>query len=168
MERKKTPLVKADLIVNDLSEIELKKLWEIGFRGIFLDLDNTITPWHAYEVSPKAERFVNQARDLGYKLCLLSNASEQRTKAIAGALNIPFLAPALKPLKRSYRKALSIIRLDPQQVMAIGDQIFTDILGGNRIGCYTILVPPLSKTEFPGTKILRLMESIIGCRRGAD
>lgn len=162
--KRRKSLLTPDLSVQELDEIDLNSLWAQGFRGIILDLDNTITPWHRNELRKNTERFVKQARVLGFKICLLSNASKQRTELIAAGLNVPFVAPALKPRKQGYRRALSLLGLEAEQVVSVGDQIFTDILGGKRMGCYTILIPPLSRVEFPGTKILRLLEKLIAMK----
>lgn len=164
MDQTRLSMLKPAQTVNSLSAINLNKMWENGYRGIILDLDNTITSWHQDTISEEALVFVNLAREKGYKIYLVSNAKKKRTKAIADKLGIGFAAPALKPLKRGYIKALRELGLHTHQIIAVGDQIFTDILGGNLIGCYTILVPPLSNIEFFGTKILRFLEVILGCR----
>jgi len=51
--------------------------------------------------------------------------------------------------------------LKPSQVAVVGDQVFTDILGGNRLGLYTILVCPLNKKEFIGTRVVRQVEKAV-------
>lgn len=151
-----------DLVVNNLREIELIKMWESGKRGIILDLDNTITPWHKNELTTEAVQLIDQARTLGYQLYLLSNATFRRTELVARELGVSFTAPGLKPLTRGYRKAMQELKLTPEQVIVIGDQIFTDIWGGNRAGCYTILVTPLENREFIVTRLMRRLERLIG------
>ncbi len=141
-----------------LASINLKKLWDMGKRGIILDLDNTITPWRAEEITPEAHRFMKSALHLGFSLFLLSNATRSRAKKIADFYQIPFLAPALKPCPLSFIFALKILQLPSTQVVVVGDQIFTDILGGNLVKCYTILVPPLVNIEFIGTRFMRFLE----------
>lgn len=154
-------ILKPDLIVNALSSINLKLYWEMGKRGIILDLDNTITPWNIAEISKEAHLFLAEAFCLKYKICLLTNAGRKRTETIAQKYALFYVAPALKPRKGAFLKALKKMDLKKEEVLVIGDQIFTDILGGNRVGCYTILVPPLSPREFLGTKFLRLLESLV-------
>jgi len=149
------------LSVKSLNEINLKKYWDTGKRGIILDLDNTITPWNEMELSQEARSFLKEARTLNYKIFLLTNAQQKRTEAIAQKYAVSYLAPAFKPRKAGFLKALTLMDLKSEQVLVIGDQIFTDIFGGNRVGCYTILVPPISQKEFFGTKFLRLLETFI-------
>lgn len=165
MGNKKTSLLKPDQIVKSLGTIDLHDLWRTGYKGVVLDLDNTITKWHDNSISREALDFVDAAKETGYKICLVSNAAEKRTKVVAAELGIGFVAPALKPLKKGYTKALREFNLQAYQIIAVGDQIFTDILGGNLMGFYTILVPPISNVEFLGTKIFRLMEFVTGYRR---
>jgi HAD superfamily phosphatase (TIGR01668 family) len=147
--------------LKSLKEINLACLWKQGKRGLVLDLDNTISPWRENEVTPEADSLIREALRLKYKVCLLSNASSKRVESIARRYNIPFVAPALKPLKKPYRKAMALMKLQSEQVIAVGDQLFTDVLGGNRSGCYTVLVPPLNKREFLWTRLMRAVESLV-------
>jgi len=155
-------LLHPNAVVTSLSGIDLEDLWKKGKRGIILDLDNTITPWHQDVLTQEAKDLVAQARALSFKIYLLSNASHARTKRVAEQLAVGFTAPGFKPLLRGYKIALQKMGLPAEQVIVIGDQIFTDVWGGNRAGCYTILVTPLEKTEFIGTKLMRLLELLIG------
>jgi hypothetical protein len=152
------------LVTTTLEEIQLEELWEAGMRGILLDLDNTIAPWNNDEVTAQASNFIVKAKEKQFMICLFSNARVVRAKRVAEVLQIPYYAPAYKPFKKAYKQALNIMKLSPEKVMVIGDQLFTDVLGGNRAGCFTILVTPLNKNEFSGTKIIRFLERAI-CKR---
>lgn len=153
--------VRPKLISGALSEIDLLALWEEGIRGLIIDLDNTISPWHQNMVTPEADLFIKAALQHGYQVSILSNSSYKRTKEIADVYSIAFIAPAYKPAKYAYAKAFSSMGLRGKEVAVIGDQIFTDIIGGNRMGCYTILVPPLLKKEFIWTKFMRRLEKLV-------
>lgn len=155
-------LLKPCLHVNSLNEIKLIDFWKEGKRGIILDLDNTITPWNQDIVAKPAHTFIEDALQIGFQICILSNATRRRTEKVASFYKIPFFAPALKPRKSAFLNAVDHINLKVDEVVVIGDQIFTDVLGGNRAGCYTILVSPLNKQEFLGTKIMRFVEQLIG------
>ncbi len=76
-------------------------------------------------------------------------------------LGIPGLSKANKPSRRAFLQALDLLGSRPEQAAMIGDQVFTDVLGGNRLGLYTILVVPLCRREFLGTRVLRLVERVI-------
>ena len=154
-------ILKPNLTVNSISNINLKYFWKKNKRGIIIDLDNTLAPWNIERVNEKADDFLKEALALKYKICLLTNAGKERTKKVAEQYQMFYIAAAFKPRRKAFFQALKLIDLEASQVMVIGDQLFTDILGGNRAGCYTILVPALSKREFVGTKILRLLEKVI-------
>ncbi len=94
-------------------------------------------------------------------MCFVSNNSDLRVKEIADLVDIPFVAWAKKPRRRSFRKAMALMATKPEQTAVVGDQIFTDILGGNRLGLFTVLVSPISRKEFVGTRLVRLLEKII-------
>ncbi|NMA92200.1 MAG: HAD hydrolase-like protein, partial [Firmicutes bacterium] len=80
---------------------------------------------------------------------------------LAGELGIPAIWYAIKPRRGAFRRAIKEMGLRPGQVAVIGDQIFTDILGGNRLGLYTILVTPLCEIEFIWTRLIRRLESLV-------
>lgn len=155
-------LLHPNAVVTSLNDIDLETFWNKGIRGIILDLDNTITPWRQDILTADAQTLIAKAHSLSYKIHLLSNASKSRTKRVATRLQVGYTAPGFKPFRRGYNKALKQLQLSADQVIVIGDQVFTDVWGGNRAGCYTILVTPLERTEFIGTKLMRLLELIIG------
>ena len=154
-------ILKPKLKVDSLQKINLEYFRKLAMQGIIIDLDNTIVPWDVDMISREADSFLKKALALNYKICLLSNARKKRTENVAGQYQIEYLSLAFKPRKAAFSKALTRIGLRAEQVLVIGDQVFTDILGGNRAGCFTILVSPLSKKEFTGTKILRFFESLL-------
>ena len=96
-----------------------------------------------------------------YKRQVSNTRYPGRLKHLAEKLQVPFVKGRLKPRKSAFRPALELMNVSPDRVAVIGDQIFTDILGGNRLGLYTILVRPLSRREFFGTRISRVFEKAI-------
>jgi HAD superfamily phosphatase (TIGR01668 family) len=81
----------------------------------------------------------------------VSNNREQRVKKVAGLLGMPCLYSAAKPCRKSYLQAAALLKLPPQQLAMVGDQLFTDVLGGNRAGLITILVEYIHPCEHWGT-----------------
>ncbi len=85
---------------------------------------------------------------------------------LAAALGLPAVTGALKPRRGALRRALSVMGTAPETTALVGDQLFTDILGGNRLGLYTILVRPQSRKEFVLTRLVRRVErAVLGGRR---
>jgi HAD superfamily phosphatase (TIGR01668 family) len=95
------------------------------------------------------------------KLCIASNThNPRRLREIASELGIPCMDRIAKPRRKGLRKAMAAMGSDQTTTALIGDQIFTDVLGGNRLSLYTILVKPMHKREFIGTKFTRLIERV--------
>ena len=96
------------------------------------------------------------------KVCILSNSPRKfKIKAIAKDLSMPYIYKAFKPWTYGFKKAKELLNEDKENIAIIGDQIFTDIFGGNIFGIKTILVKPISKKEFFMTKIKRPLETFI-------
>lgn len=148
------------MIANSLYDIELHTLKDRGIKGIIFDLDNTIIPWDQPTISPEITQWLQGLLAQGFQLCLVSNNMGKRVGKIAGIFDIPFIARAYKPAKTGFRRAISTMNLDHCQVAVVGDQLFTDVLGGNRLGLCTIWVTPLTTKEFMGTKITRQLEKL--------
>lgn len=149
-----------NLIIKSLHEIETPTLKQQGIKGIIFDLDNTIIPWDSPKMSPEIIQWLQELLGQGFSLCLVSNNMDKRVQSIAEVFGIPFVPRAYKPAKSGFRQAIAAMGLTENQVAVVGDQLFTDILGGNRLGLYTIWVAPLSANEFIGTKITRCLEKL--------
>lgn len=142
--------------VNAIQNIDYTELKDAGVKGLLLDLDDTLLPRNDGVVSPIIFNFIENLKDQGFKICLLSNNfSPLRVKKIAAELNIPFVPLAYKPLPFGYYKAMRLLGLNAGELAAIGDQLFMDILGGNRLGIFTILVKPLRKEKKWYRQIMR-------------
>jgi len=129
-----------------------------GIRALILDLDNTLLAWKNGVFEPDMVNHLKAYKDLGIKLCVVTNAFNKRVTALVGPLGIPWVARAGKPRRRPFIKALKILGTTEAETAVVGDQLFTDVLGGNRMGLFTILVMPINKKEFIGTRVIRLAE----------
>ena len=123
-----------------------------------LDLDNTIVPWHTAEIVPAAQTWVVAARHEGLRFCLLTNNYGAQAAAVARRLEMPVVRAALKPNPAAFRRALMLLDVSPQAGLAVGDQLFTDVLGAKLAGMRAVLVEPIGGREFPTTKLMRLAE----------
>ncbi len=153
--------------VPNIQQIDLNNLWEKGIRGIIIDLDNTLVPWNNDSVLPEAVNWMEKVKKSGFQACIVSNNNARRREEITKVFGVPAFWKAVKPRRGTFRKAIKMMRLKPSQVAVIGDQVFTDILGGNRLGLHTILVRPLNKREYIGTMCVRKIERAVlfGLRR---
>lgn len=133
-----------------------------GIIAVILDLDNTLAPWKATEFPNEIIAWIAKLKETGIRFCLVSNGRSERVANIVQAIDIPFVSGAQKPRKKAFLTAMAILGSQPENTAVIGDQIFTDVLGGNRLGLFTILVEPIDrKKEFKTTKILRIAEKIL-------
>lgn len=150
-----------DIYVNSILDIPLPTLEQLGIKAFILDLDNTLTEWNSNEVREEIIDWFVRIKAAGFKACILSNNGEQRVITVAQRLDIPYIFRARKPSRRAFYKAIELMQVQPAETAVIGDQIFTDVLGGNRAGLFTILVMPIARREFAGTKISRLFEYFV-------
>ncbi len=141
-------------------EIEAGYWKDQRLAGVIVDLDNTIVVWNSPTVPEATIDWVKKLQAANIQVCLLSINQGPRVERIAQILQVPFVSKACKPRSQGFRQAVRSMNLLPRQVAVVGDQIYTDILGGNRIGCHTIWVTPLSTQEFFGTKITRRLEKL--------
>lgn len=133
-------LLSPDLTVSRLADIDVAALLERGIRALLLDLDNTIVPYNVTSISPENEAWLKGAQQLGMSLCLVSNAEHERLHATVGHLSLPFVGQARKPSRVGFRKGMKIVDTAPHETAIVGDQIFTDVLGGRRSGLFTIFI----------------------------
>lgn len=148
------------LMIDTLFELDLDRLRQQGIGGIILDLDNTLLSWDNDAIDPKAAAWLAEMLASGMKAGFVSNNRHCRVADFAAQFSLPYAARAFKPAGRGFRQVIAAMQLPPERVAVIGDQLFTDILGGNRLGCWTIWVKPLSSREFIGTKITRRLERL--------
>ncbi|RJQ33142.1 MAG: YqeG family HAD IIIA-type phosphatase [Actinobacteria bacterium] len=146
---------------HSIYDIDLDYLVSIGMKGIIADLDNTLIPRQQNHTSEQLQEWLFRAKKIGFQICIVSNNWKNRVGAIAKKLELPLVARAKKPSKIAFNKAISILKIKEEQTVVIGDQIFTDVLGGNRSGLYTILVVPLDGKEVFATRIARKLENVV-------
>lgn len=135
------------LKVQTIYDIPLQQLWEAGIRGIITDLDNTLVGAKDPHATPELIKWLEQVRAIGFKIVIVSNNHHSRVSRFSEPLGIPFLYKAKKPLLVSFRRALELLQLRSGQAAVVGDQMMTDVLGGNRLGLYTVLVQPIAPLD---------------------
>ena len=144
--------------VKSIFEITPKELINRGIKGIITDLDNTLVEWDRENATPQLIEWFKEMKDHGIIVTIVSNNHEKRVMAFSDPLNVPFVFKARKPMGRSFRKALQNMNLKKEEIVVIGDQILTDVFGGNRSGLHTILVVPVAQTDGFFTRFNRRLE----------
>ncbi len=144
--------------VKSVFEIHPEDLKARGIKGIITDLDNTLVAWDVAMATPEIIAWFKLMEKHEIKITIISNNKEERVKLFSEPLNTPFVYGARKPLGQAFKKATKQMELDRDQIVVVGDQIMTDVLGGNSAGFYTILVVPIVQTDGKLTKINRKIE----------
>ena len=144
--------------VKSVFDISPERLLEKGIRGIITDLDNTLVEWDRPDATPKLVSWLKSMKDAGIQVTIVSNNNELRVKSFADPLGIPFIYKARKPMGKAFIKALNTMDVKREEVVVIGDQLLTDVVGGNRIKLHTILVLPVAKSDGFFTRFNRLVE----------
>lgn len=150
-----------DQHVKSIFQIKADALKERGIKGIITDLDNTLVSWDEPNATPELLQWFKQMQEAGILITIVSNNNEQRVKAFSDAVHLPFFYKARKPMTKSFRLAIRDMKLKKDDIVVIGDQLFTDVLGGNRLGVHTILVVPVAQTDGFFTRFNRRMERYI-------
>lgn len=153
--------LKPDLRYKGVQYIDFEELKNRGIKGILLDVDNTLIDY-TKKLSKEIINWVKSAKKEGFKVCILSNSNKMaKILPIAEILNIEYVTFAKKPAKMGYLRAANLIDIEVPKIAMIGDQVFTDVLGANRVGMLSIYVEPINKKEYWYTRWKRPIESVI-------
>ena len=144
--------------VKNIFEISPESLKEKGIKGIITDLDNTLVEWDRPLATPQIIEWFAEMKRNDIKVTIVSNNKEARVKSFSDPLKIPFIFAARKPLGRAFKRAIIEMGIKKEETVVIGDQLLTDVLGGNRNGFHTILVVPVAQTDGFMTRINRKVE----------
>lgn len=152
-------LLAPDLYYTSVHAIDLDALRAEGICALLLDLDNTLLPRDTNVVPDDLKEWAAELGARGFVACLVSNNWHERVKHVADELGFELVDKAVKPFPFAFRRAVKRLGVRRDQVAVVGDQVFTDILGGSLIGVRTLLVQPLSASDLPHTLFLRILES---------
>lgn len=150
-----------DKHVPSVYDIDFDTLRKQGIRGVITDLDNTLVAWNKPDATPELVGWLDRLQENGFEVMIVSNNKQTRVSAFADPLAVPFIHRAKKPRRQAYLKALRHMDVSMEETVVVGDQLFTDVLGGNRLGFYTILVVPIAPTDGFFTRLNRRLERVV-------
>ncbi len=144
----KIKLLQPDLVLGDtVLSLTQEMLDQYKIKGLILDVDETLVPLKKSFVSEELRYWIHRIKIRTPIWLVSNNLSKNRISYIADTLNLPYLLGAVKPSRRKLRIAIHEMNLPISQVAMVGDRLFTDILAGNRLGMFTILVNPIITSE---------------------
>ena len=149
-----------DREASDTYHIDFEALYREGYRGLIFDIDNTLVP-HGAPADDRALALFRRLRDIGFRVCLLSNNDRARVEMFNRDIGASSIEKAGKPSRRGYDRALDLMGTSVGETCAVGDQIFTDIWGAHRAGITAILVGRLDPREEIQIVLKRYLEKIV-------
>ncbi|ALX48148.1 YqeG family HAD IIIA-type phosphatase [Lentibacillus amyloliquefaciens] len=144
--------------VKSIFDIRPESLKEKQIHGIITDLDNTLVAWDVADATPEVIEWFREMKEHDIKVTIISNNKRERVKIFSEPLDTPFVFSARKPLRYAFKRAAKEMKLQKDEIVVIGDQVLTDVLGGNIAGFYTILVVPIVQTDEKVTQFNRKIE----------
>ncbi len=130
-------------------ELTPSRLRGLGLESLLLDADGTLKRYVSQQCVPGVAEWLDELRQAGFGLCLVSNGLDERIARFAQPLGLPFVARALKPLPLGCRKAMRMMGFHRESTAMVGDQLFADVMAGRLAGLTTFLVNPIHPEEEP-------------------
>ncbi|MGV8082419.1 MAG: YqeG family HAD IIIA-type phosphatase [Coriobacteriia bacterium] len=147
-----------DFYYRSVRDIDLDELKRRGIETLLVDLDNTLLPRDTNVVPSEIREWAAEVERKGFRICLISNNWHERVFSVAQSLGCELVSKAIKPLPPAFLLGLRRTGSKRRHAAVVGDQLFTDMLGGKLLGMTTVMVLPLSKTDLPHTLFLRKIE----------
>lgn len=144
-----------------LHDVSHEELEAAGIKGLIVDLDNTLLGFRETELRHEHLAWVARAHERGFRIVMLSNNFTERVNGLAAQLNVTCIPNALKPLPFGFLRAKRRLQMRRCEIAVVGDQLFTDVLGGKLCGLYTILTEPIELKDFAVTRFFRFFERLM-------
>ncbi len=142
------PLLQPDLVLgSSVLDLTPALLTQYRIEGMVLDVDDTIVSIGSSIIQPEVRNWIEEIRQILPLWLVTNNPSQSRISTIADSLSLPYFLGAAKPSRKKLRQAVEAMNLDPARVAMVGDRIFTDVLAGNRLGMFSILIEPMNSQD---------------------
>jgi len=149
------------IYLESVKEIDIDFLNKNNIKALILDVDNTILDFDK-RIPQGIKEWCEDLKKQKIKFCILSNSNhKEKVQMVAKELDVPYFYFGTKPLKRGFKKAEKLLEEKPENIAAVGDQIFTDVIGSNRCKMFSILVKPIGEKDILMTRIKRPLENYI-------
>lgn len=150
-----------DIVVESAHQVTPGLLSSNGVNAVMVDLDDTLLASGQDDLSAETHDWLAVLRQAGLPVLLLSNGERGRVERCCSQLGVEGYHLAGKPFWWAFRRGLRKLGSEARETAMIGDQIFTDVLGANLSGMFSVLVKPLSPGKYPHTRAARHIERLI-------
>ncbi len=154
-------LLKPDIKLKSITDITVELLNKFDIKALLLDVDNTMSTHHGTVLTEGLMEWIAEMQDSGIKLMVLSNSKKWRIEPFAKQIGLPFISLGCKPLPTGYLRGVKALGEKRKNVAIVGDQIFTDVLGGSVVGVKKILLTPIKLEDGWSFKVRRNLEKKI-------
>ncbi|MDR0947518.1 MAG: YqeG family HAD IIIA-type phosphatase [Ruminococcus sp.] len=151
-------LFKPTAVFESVWDITIEFLRKHGINTLLLDADNTLSVHRSQTPFKRVPEWISLMKKAGIRLIIVSNSEDERIKPFAEKLHLKYISSAAKPLPKGYMEAVKKFHLNKKTTAAVGDQIFTDILGANLYGIKSIFVFPKEPEKSLPFRIKRFIE----------
>lgn len=165
LQRKESIMIfKPNVYFSTVQDITIEFLMKNKIKALILDVDNTLIDYDK-NLAEETLIWAKQLQGQGIKMYILSNTNKQeKVEIVAKKIEIPYEYFAKKPSKSGFLKVKQILKMKEENIAVVGDQIFTDVIGGNRCKMFTILVDPVTEKDYWYTAWKRPIEDIFKSR----
>lgn len=147
--------------IDIFTDFDMKRYRELGYDTILLDIDNTIAVPNTGICDERAEKFIRDLEEAGFKVVIFSNNTNKRVEMFKRDIPVEYNCWSMKPIPLSYLIACKRMGTKPERTIVLGDQLITDILGANLSGCYGIYCKQLQEKDSRITSLNRKIEKFI-------
>ncbi len=154
-------MFKPNIKLKRITDVSLSVLNKYNIDSLILDVDNTLSTHHGQVLTDGLEEWLRLMRQNGIKMTVLSNSKSKRLEPFAKKIGLDYISLGLKPLPFGFWRALKRLGSKRKNTAIVGDQIFTDIVGGNLVGLKTILLTPIKPETSLRFRSKRKMEAIL-------
>jgi len=151
-------IFKPTWMVESIYNITPAELNHFGIKMVLTDLDNTLIAWNNPEATEETIEWMAWMKEEGIEVVIISNNSDSRVRNVAKILETNFISNALKPTRHGFKKVFSKKNYAKDEILMVGDQIMTDIVGANFSGLQSVLVKPIMDSDAWNTKVNRFLE----------
>ena len=154
-------MFKPNIKLERVTDITIELLKKYKITSLILDVDNTLSTHHGQVLTTGLEAWLENMKQNDIKMTILSNSNSKRLDPFANKIGLEYISLGLKPLPFGYLRALKRLGSEKRKTAIVGDQIFTDVLGGNAIGLKTVLLTPIKPETSLRFRMKRKIEAFL-------